>query len=114
MHMFINICSICNNYLQLSANSVETASQILHKLGAVMQSTHQRMQDNWSEARDLISEEFIQTVTRVTSNLIEAASLLIHRSNVTLYSQTSRKRTPLGPLKVSDYDGLKTRKHYRG
>jgi len=58
---------------------VETASQILHKLRDVMQLKHKRIQDKWIEGRDLLSQKFIETVTRVTSNLIAAASILAQR-----------------------------------
>lgn len=66
-------------HLQLSASSVNVASQILLKLGRVLKSKHKRIKDKWIEARDLLSREFVQSATRVTSNLIEAASLLMQR-----------------------------------
>ena len=58
---------------------METASRILQQLGEVMQTTLRRMRSKRIEDRFLLSEEFIQAMTRVTSNLIEASSLLISR-----------------------------------
>lgn len=61
---------------------MDVASQILLKLGRVLKSKHKRIKDKWIEARDLLSQEFVQSATRVTSNLIEAASLLTQRYSV--------------------------------
>ena len=77
MYVFVEHCVVL--HLQLSARSVDVASQILLKLGRVLNSKHKRIKDKWIEARDLLSQEFVQSATRVTSNLIEAASLLTQR-----------------------------------
>ena len=74
---FLNVFFVL--HWQLSASSVEVASQILLKLGRMLKSKHKRIKDQWIEARDLLSQKFIQSATRVTSNLIEAASLLMQR-----------------------------------
>ncbi|KAL9967893.1 hypothetical protein ACROYT_G026199, partial [Oculina patagonica] len=65
---------------ELAERSVETASHILQHLGDVMQATQSSMRAKRIEDRFLLSQEFIQAMTRVTSNLIEAASTLIHRN----------------------------------
>lgn len=64
---------------KLTRSGVETASRILQHLGEVMQTTQRRMRSNKIEDRFLLSQEFIQAMTRVTSNLIEASSMLIDR-----------------------------------
>ena len=66
-------------HLKLDERSVQTASGILQQLGEVMQATQRRMRSKRIDDRFLLSQEFIQTMTRVTSNLIEAASILIQR-----------------------------------
>lgn len=66
-------------HLKLDERSVQTASRILQQLGEVMQATQRRMRSKRIDDRFLLSQEFIQAMTRVTSNLIEAASILIQR-----------------------------------
>lgn len=58
---------------------METASRILQHLGEVMQTTQRRLRSNKKEDRFLLSQEFIEAMTRVTSNLIEASSMLVDR-----------------------------------
>lgn len=65
--------------MKLTESGLETASRILQHLGEVMQTTQRRMRSKRIDDRFLLSEEFIQAMTRVTSNLIEASSLLISR-----------------------------------
>lgn len=65
--------------LKLTESSVETASHLLQHLGEVMQTAHRRMRSNKKEDRFLLSQEFIEAMTRVTSNLIEAYSMIIDR-----------------------------------
>lgn len=69
----------CLPFLKLAESSLETASRILQHLGEVMETTQRRMRSKRIEDRFLLSQEFIQAMTRVTSNLIEASSMLIHR-----------------------------------
>ena len=64
---------------KLTESSLETASHILQHLGEVMQTTQRRMRSNKKEDRFLLSQEFIEAMTRVTSNLIEASSMLVDR-----------------------------------
>ena len=71
---------------------METASHILRHLGEVMQTTQRRMRSNKKEDRFLLSLEFIEAMTRVTSNLIEASSMLIDR--YTLMPQYQRMNSP--------------------
>ena len=65
--------------LKLTESSVKIASRILQHLGEVMQTTQRRLRSNKKEDRFLLSQEFIEAMTRVTSNLIEASSKLIDR-----------------------------------
>lgn len=65
--------------MKLTENALETASRILQHLGEVMQTTQRRMRSKRIDDRFLLSQEFIQAMTRVTSNLIEASSLRISR-----------------------------------
>ena len=65
--------------MKLTESGLETASRILQHLGEVMQTTQRRMRSKRIDDRFLLSQEFIQAMTRVTSNLIEASSLLISR-----------------------------------
>ena len=63
---------------------METASRILHKVGEMMKFKHKKVKDDWTVARDLLSQEFIQSAIRVTSNLLEASSLLVQRYETVL------------------------------
>ncbi|KAJ7375343.1 detection of nodal flow [Desmophyllum pertusum] len=76
---------------ELAESSIETASDILQHLSEVMQATQRSMRAKRIEDRFLLSQEFIQTMTRVTSNLIEAASILIHRNTGTPFVRRETK-----------------------
>ena len=54
-------------------------SLLLQHLSDMMQSAHQKMRGRRIEGRFVLSEELIKAITRVTSHLIEASSLLILR-----------------------------------
>ena len=58
---------------------METASHLLQRLGEVMQTARRTMRSNKKEDRFLLSQDFIEAMTRVTSNLIEAYSMIIDR-----------------------------------
>lgn len=63
---------------------METASKTLHKLGEMMKVKRKEVQEDWTVARELLSQEFIQSATTVTSNLLEASSLLVQRYETVL------------------------------
>ena len=66
-------------HAQLTETSVKLASLLLQHLSDMMQSAHQKMRGRRIEGRFVLSEELIKAITRVTSDLIEASSLLILR-----------------------------------
>lgn len=66
-------------HAQLTETSVKLTSLLLQHLSDMMQSAHQKMRGRRIEGRFVLSEELIKAITRVTSDLIEASSLLILR-----------------------------------
>lgn len=65
--------------LQIGANNVKIASQVLYNVIENMRSKYNRTKNTLIEARQLLSQELVESATTVTSNLIEAASLAVQR-----------------------------------